>query len=70
MHDKFIELQGQLVLGREDEISAIIGFAKSGNLLGDTGTKHMTVPLIILGSSGSGKSSLMARCILEMKKVH
>lgn len=68
MHDHFIELQGQLVLGRSAEISTVMEFVQDGHLSDGCNTEDLR-PLIVLASSGSGKSALMAHCTLEIKKV-
>lgn len=68
MHNHFIELRGQLVLGRSKEISTIIQYVEHGTISDGPSTEGLA-PLMVLGSSGSGKSALMARCTLEIKKI-
>ena len=68
MHNHFIELRGQLVLGRSAEISTIMEFVQNGTQSDGSSTEGHP-PLIVLGSSGSGKSTLMAHCTLGIKKV-
>lgn len=66
MHNHFIELRGQLVLGRSAEISTIMEFVQNGTQSDGSSTEGHP-PLIVLGSSGSGKSALMAHCTMEIK---
>ena len=71
MHDNFIQLRGQLVLGRDSEISKLVEYAETGkfpNKVADTATEGYP-PVIVLGLPGFGKSSVMARCVQEVKKV-
>jgi len=68
MHNQFIELRGQLVLGRSQEISTIMQYVEDG-AISDGPSAEGLAPLMVLGSSGSGKSALMARCTLEIKKL-
>lgn len=68
MHNQFIELRGQLVRGRSREISTIMEYVQHGTISDGSSTEGL-VPLIVLGSSGSGKSALMARCTMEIKKL-
>ena len=67
MHNQFIELRGQLLVGRSDEISTIMEYVQHGTISDGSSTEGVT-PLIVLGSSGCGKSALMAHCTLEIKK--
>ena len=67
MHNQFIELRGQLVLGREEEITTVMNYVQHGTISDGSGSGRLP-PLIVLGSSGSGKSALMANCTLEIKK--
>lgn len=68
MHNQFIELRGQLVLGRSKEISTVMEYVQHGTISDGSRMEGLT-PLIVLGSSGSGKSALMAHCTLEIKKL-
>lgn len=68
MHNQFIELRGQLVLGRSKEISTIMQYVQHGTISDGPSTEGLA-PLMVLGSSGSGKSALTARCTLEIKKL-
>ena len=68
MHNHFIELRSQLVLGRNAEISTIMEYVQHGTISGGSTTEGLP-SLLVLGSSGSGKSALMAHCTLEIKKV-
>ena len=67
MHNQFIELRGQLVLGRGKEITTVMNYVQHGTISDGSGSGRLP-PLIVLGSSGSGKSALMANCTLEIKK--
>ena len=67
MHNQFIELKGQLVLGRGEEITTVMNYVQHGTISDGSGSGRLP-PLIVLGSSGSGKSALMANCTLEIKK--
>lgn len=67
MHNQFIELRGQLVLGRGEEITTVMNYVQHGTISDGSGSGRLP-PLIVLGSSGSGKSALMANCTLEIKK--
>lgn len=68
MHNQFIELRGQLVLGRSNEISTVMDYVQHG-AISDGSNSEGLPPLLVLGSSGSGKSALMAHCTLEIKKL-
>lgn len=68
MHNHFIELRGQLVLGRDAEVSTIMEYVQNGTLSDGADTEGLT-PLMIIGPAGSGKSALMSHCTLQMKKV-
>ena len=68
MHNHFIELRGKFVLGRSAEISTVMEFVQDETLSDGCNTEDLP-PLIVLASSGSGKSALMAHCTLEIKKV-
>ena len=68
IHNRFIELRGQLVLGRRREISTIMQYVEHGTISDGPSTEGLS-PLMVLGSSGSGKSALMAHCTLEIKKL-
>ncbi|KAJ7377292.1 hypothetical protein OS493_030104 [Desmophyllum pertusum] len=68
MHNQFIELRGQFLLGRSEEISTVMEYVQHGTISDGSSTEGL-VPLLVLGSSGSGKSALMAHCTLEIKKL-
>ena len=68
IHNRFIELRGQLVLGRRREISTVMQYVEHGTISDGPSTEGLS-PLMVLGSSGSGKSALMAHCTLEIKKL-
>ena len=68
MHNQFIELRGQFLLGRSQEISTVMEYVQRGTISDGSSTEGL-VPLLVLGSSGSGKSALMAHCTLEIKKL-
>jgi len=68
MHNHFIELRGQLVLGRDAEVSTIMEYVQNGTLSDGADTEGV-LPLMVLGPAGSGKSALMSHCTLQMKKV-
>ena len=68
MHNQFIQLRGQLVLGRSKEISAVMQYVEHGTISDGPSTESLA-PLMVLASSGSGKSALMAHCTLEIKKL-
>ena len=70
MHNHFIELRGQLVLGRSTEISTIMKYVEHGCAdLNSCGSGADLSPRIVLASPGSGKSALMAHCTQEIRKV-
>ena len=56
------------MLGRSAEISTVMEFVQGRTLPDGCNTDYIP-PLIVLASSGSGKSALMAHCTLEVKKV-
>ncbi|XP_058940920.2 telomerase protein component 1-like isoform X1 [Pocillopora verrucosa] len=68
MHNQFIELRGQLVLGRGEEITTVMNYVQHGTISDGSGSGRLP-PLIVLGSSGSGKSALMAYCTLEIQNL-
>lgn len=68
MHNHFIELRGQLVLGRDAEVSTIMEYVQNGTLSDGADTEGLP-PLMIIGPAGSGKSALMSHCTLQMKKL-
>lgn len=71
--DNFIRSKGSLLLGRSKEIESIVEYATHGCLPGQAreSTYNKTCPILLVqGVPGSGKSSLMAYCTLQAKKVN
>ncbi|XP_031552448.1 telomerase protein component 1-like [Actinia tenebrosa] len=69
--DNFIRSKGSLLLGRSNEIESIVEYATNGCLPGQSReSSNDTCPILLVqGVPGSGKSSLMAYCTLEAKKL-
>lgn len=49
-------------------MSTMMQYVEHGTISDGPSTEGLS-PLMVLGSSGSGKSALMACCILEIKKL-
>ena len=61
--DAFIEKKGALLVGREAEREQIVDFVSGGNNYGDLAQNY----LLVTGSSGIGKSSLLASVVRQLK---
>ncbi|KAK3703596.1 hypothetical protein QZH41_019138, partial [Actinostola sp. cb2023] len=70
-HDNFIRSRGSLLLGRKNEMHNIVEYAHYGRLPGQViaGDGSACPMLLVQGVPGSGKSSLMAYCTLQIKKM-
>ena len=55
--------KGQLVFGREKEIDLILNYAKEEK------SEDGVAPLVVVADPGQGKSALMARSVMEARKV-
>ena len=64
--DIFIEKKGALLVGRETERKQIIDFVSDGDNYGDITKNYM----LVTGSSGIGKSSLLANVVRELKATN
>ena len=69
-HDIYMEQKGKLVFGRDKEINKMMSFAKG--LPPQDSTDEVDKErhhMIVVADPGEGKSSLMARFVMEAKKV-
>ena len=64
-----MEQKGQLVFGRNNEISKMLSFARGVTTQDADEVDKECHHMVVVADPGEGKSSLMARFVMEAKKV-
>ncbi|XP_038078830.1 telomerase protein component 1-like [Patiria miniata] len=68
-HDIYMEQKGKLVFGRDSEIGKMTDFAKGLHKDAEGEAGKQRHHMMVVADPGEGKSSLMARFVMEVKKA-